>query len=147
MGIGWLSHIDLASVGRLELLRGPFSVLYCNSSGGVTQVFTQEGEGSPLLSSSLATGSYGLRRIDAKASGCAGSFSYVVSAGQLNTQGFREHSATELKAGNALLDGTLSDESRLTLVANALSLDAQDPLGLNRTQFDSTPRTANLLAK
>ena len=71
----------------------------------------------------------------------------MVSAGQLNTQGFREHSAAELKAGNALLDGTLSDESRLTLVANALSLDAQDPLGLNRTQFDSTPRTANLLAK
>ena len=142
-GQGQLSHIDLASVGRLELLRGPFSVLYGNSSGGVLQVFTQEGEGSPLLNTSMATGSYGLRRIDAKASGSTGSLGYVLSAGQLNTQGFREHSAAERKAGNARLDWTLSDDSRLTLVANTLSLDAQDPLGLSRAQFDTAPRSAD----
>ena len=145
-GQGQLSHIDLASVGRLELLRGPFSVLYGNSSGGVLQVFTQEGEGSPVLGSSMATGSYGLRRIDAKASGSAGSLGYVLSAGQLNTQGFRKHSAAERNAGNARLDWTLNDDSRLTLIANTLSLDAQDPLGLSRSQFDAAPRNADPLA-
>ena len=45
-GQGQLSHIDLASAGRVELLRGPFSVLYGNSSGGVLQVFTEAGEGA-----------------------------------------------------------------------------------------------------
>ena len=142
-GQGQLSHIDLASVGRLELLRGPFSVLYGNSSGGVLQVFTQEGEGSPVLGTTLATGSYGLTRIDTKASGSAGSLGYVLSAGQLNTQGFREHSAAQRRAGNARLDLTLSNDSRLTLVANSLTLDAQDPLGLSRAQFDTAPSSVD----
>ena len=145
-GQGQLSHIDLSSVERLELLRGPFSVLYGNSSGGVLQVFTQEGDGSPVWGTSVATGSYGLRRLDAKASGSAGSLGYMLSAGQLNTQGFREHSAAQRQAGNARLDWKPSDGSRLTLVANTLKLDAQDPLGLSRAQFDTAPRTVVPLA-
>ena len=44
-GQGQLSHIDLGSAGRVEVLRGPFSALYGSSSGGVVQVFTEEGRG------------------------------------------------------------------------------------------------------
>jgi iron complex outermembrane receptor protein len=55
-GQGQLSHIDLATAGRIELLRGPFSVLYGNSSGGVLQVFTEPGDGPPVVATSLAGG-------------------------------------------------------------------------------------------
>ncbi|MBC7604360.1 MAG: TonB-dependent receptor, partial [Ramlibacter sp.] len=55
-GQGQLSHIDLASAGRIEVLRGPFSVLYGNSSGGVVQVFTEQGDGPPVVTSTLASG-------------------------------------------------------------------------------------------
>lgn len=142
-GQGQLSHIDLASVGRLELLRGPFSVLYGNSSGGVMQVFTEEGQGNPVLGSSFATGSYGLRRIDIKAAGGAGPLGYVLSAGQLDSQGFRAHSAARREAANARFDYKPSSDSQLTLLANTLTLEAQDPLGLSRAQFDSAPRLAD----
>ena len=145
-GQGQLSHIDLASVGRLELLRGPFSVLYGNSSGGVMQVFTQEGQGPAVLGGSVATGSYGLRRADIKASGAAGPMGYVLSAGRLSIKGFRAHSAAEREGGNARLDWALDDDSKLTLLANTLSVQADDPLGLNRTQFDAAPRRADLSA-
>lgn len=40
-GQGQISHIDLPSTDRIEVMRGPFSVLYGNSSGGVIRVFTQ----------------------------------------------------------------------------------------------------------
>ena len=33
-GQGQISHVDLGSADRIEVLRGPFSVLYGNSSGG-----------------------------------------------------------------------------------------------------------------
>jgi iron complex outermembrane receptor protein len=46
-GQGQLSHIDLGSASRVEVLRGPFSALYGNSSGGVVQVFTEQGRGPP----------------------------------------------------------------------------------------------------
>ena len=36
-GQGQVSHIDLASAERIEVLRGPFSSLYGNASGGVLQ--------------------------------------------------------------------------------------------------------------
>ncbi|MBC7727303.1 MAG: TonB-dependent receptor, partial [Microbacteriaceae bacterium] len=142
-GQGQLSHIDLASVGRLELLRGPFSVLYGNSSGGVMQVFTQEGQGPAVLGGSVATGSYGLRRADIKASGAAGPMGYVLSAGRLSIKGFRAQSAAEREGGNARLDWALDDDSKLTLLANTLSVQADGPLGLSRTQFDAAPRKAD----
>ncbi len=142
-GQGQLSHIDLASVGRLEVLRGPFSVLYGNSSGGVLQVFTEEGQGPPLLGGSVATGSDGLRRTDAKASGAAGPLAYVLSTGRLRSQGFRAHSAAEREGGNARLDWALADGHKLSLLANTLRVAAEDPLGLSRAQFDAAPRMAD----
>ncbi|MDP3605060.1 MAG: TonB-dependent receptor [Polaromonas sp.] len=142
-GQGQLSHIDLASVGRLEVLRGPFSVLYGNSSGGVMQVFTEEGQGPPVLGGSVAAGSYGLRRADVKASGAAAGMGYVLSAGRLSTNGFRAHSAAEREGANMRLDWAIGDDSTLTLLANAVKVEAQDPLGLNRAQFDAAPRSAD----
>ena len=139
-GQGQLSHIDLASVGRLEVLRGPFSVLYGNSSGGVMQVFTEEGQGPLVLGGSVAVGAYGLRRADVKASGAAGPMGYVLSAGRLSTNGFRTHSAAQREGANARLDWTLANDSKLSLLANTLSVRADDPLGLSRAQFDATPR-------
>ena len=46
-GQGQISNVDLGSADRIEVLRGPFSALYGNSSGGVIQVFTEEGSGPP----------------------------------------------------------------------------------------------------
>jgi iron complex outermembrane receptor protein len=42
-GAGQVSHFNLDSAERIEVLRGPFSALYGNSSGGVIQVFTADG--------------------------------------------------------------------------------------------------------
>ena len=39
-GQGQLSHASLLGAERIEVLRGPFSALYGNSSGGVIQVFS-----------------------------------------------------------------------------------------------------------
>lgn len=46
-GQGQTSNIDIGSLDRVEVLRGPFSALYGNSSGGVLQAFTASGEGDP----------------------------------------------------------------------------------------------------
>src|SRR5215217_861466 len=42
-GQGQVSHFDLSSADRIEVLRGPFSSLYGNSSGGVISLFTADG--------------------------------------------------------------------------------------------------------
>ena len=73
-GQGQTSNIDNGSTDRIEVLRGPFSALYGNSSGGVIQVFSEEGRGPPTLSAGVGLGSFDTRRVAAKASGANGSF-------------------------------------------------------------------------
>ena len=60
-GQGQVAHFDLAGAERLEVLRGPISVLYGNSSGGVIALFS-----APVRSGqselALDAGSFGLRQ-------------------------------------------------------------------------------------
>jgi len=139
-GQGQLSHFDLSSAGRLELLRGPFSALYGNSSGGVLQLFTERGEGWPRVTTSAAAGSDGLLRPALRASGAQGRLGYHLSVGGFHTDGWREHSAATRQLGNIRLDWKQDEGSDWMLVANALALRAQDPLGLTRAQFEAAPR-------
>jgi len=73
-GQGQISNVDLGSADSIEVLRGPFSALYGNSSGGVIQVFSEEGSGPPTVGAAVAGGSYGALRFGLKASGGVGGF-------------------------------------------------------------------------
>ena len=140
-GQGQLSNVDLGSADRIEVLRGPFSALYGNSSGGVIQVFTEDGASPSTFTTALTGGSDSTVRLGIKASGASGSFGYVVSASEFSTDGYRDHSATERRLGNAKLTWQPDEASKLTLVANSVALPkAQDPLGLTRAQFEADPR-------
>ncbi|KAA5797605.1 TonB-dependent receptor plug domain-containing protein, partial [Klebsiella pneumoniae] len=53
-GQGQISNIDINSIQDVEVLRGPFSALYGNASGGVINVTTETG-----IEASSYYGSYG----------------------------------------------------------------------------------------
>src|SRR5580692_9495258 len=71
-GQGQVSQFNLDSMSRVEILRGPFSALYGNSSGGVIQLFTADGSVPDQLRAAAAYGSFGLWRAGLDASGSAG---------------------------------------------------------------------------
>lgn len=141
-GQGQLSHFDLSSAERVEVLRGPFSALYGNSSGGVLQLFTERGEGAPTVTTSLAAGSSGLLRPVVRATGANGGLGYNVSAGYLTTDGWREHSEAQRALGNLRLDWSGAGGDWM-LAGNFLDLYADDPLGLTRAQYESNPRSVD----
>lgn len=147
-GQGQTSNIDIASIDRVEVLRGPASALYGNASGGVIQVWTEPGARPPIVEGSLGTGSYGTWRYGPKASGAPAEgepgLDYLVSASRFTTEGYRDHSAARKNLGNARLTWRPDADSSWTLVANAVDLSAQDPLGLTRAQFETAPRSAPL---
>lgn len=147
-GQGQTSNIDIGSIARVEVLRGPFSAIYGNSSGGVIQVFTEDGAYPPSLSASGWGGSYGTWRYGTRASGITGTgvgeLDYVVDLTRFTTDGYRDHSAARKNLGNAKLGLQLDDASRLTVVVNSVDLTAQDPLGLTYQQFQDDPRSAPL---
>lgn len=146
-GQGQTSNIDIASIDRVEVLRGPFSALYGNSSGGVIQVFTEEGSWPPTVSGGFAAGSYGTYRYGLKASGSTspeGGLDYLLSTNRFTTQGYRDHSGARKNLGNVKLGLQLDDRSKLTLIANSVDLKADDPLGLTRSDYENDPRSAKL---
>ena len=141
-GQGQITNVELATVGRIEVLRGPFSALYGNSSGGVIQVFTEEGSGPPKLSFGASAGSDGVLRYGARASGASGALSYALGASRFRTDGYRDHSEVERTLGNAKLVLRPDADSKVTLIANSVALpEAQDPLGLERKDFEANPRS------
>jgi iron complex outermembrane receptor protein len=141
-GQGQVSNIDLGSAERVEVLRGPFSALYGNSAGGVISVFTEDGRPGTELETSADGGSLGQQRYGMKLSGDEDGVNYVADADDFRTDGLRTHSAANKGLFNGKLRFTLDDSSQLTLVANAINVEAQDPMGLTRSQFDSDPSQA-----
>jgi iron complex outermembrane receptor protein len=141
-GQGQVSHADLASADRIEVLRGPFSALHGNSSGGVIQVFTAQGEGPPRLSFELAAGSDGAFGAGLRLAGETAGVRHVLGLGRDQGDGYRQHSGWSRTQSNARLDFGADAGSKWTLVANGLRLQARDPLGLPRERFESDPRSA-----
>ncbi len=140
-GQGQITNVELGSVGRIEVLRGPFSALYGNSSGGVIQVFSAEGSGPPTAGLSFESGSKGALRVAAQASGEGQGIGYSLSASRFHTDGYRAHSAADRQLGNAKITLHPDADSKLTLIANSVGLaGAQDPMGLSRAQYNANPR-------
>jgi iron complex outermembrane receptor protein len=143
-GQGWVSNIDLGSVERVEVLRGPYSALYGNSSGGVIQVFTQPGSAPAAVSGDFAAGSYGQVREETRLTGASGAVGYDADLSHFQTDGWRPHSAADRNFANVRLDLAADPAGHWTFVVNSVaSPTAQDPLGLKRAQFEANPRSVD----
>jgi iron complex outermembrane receptor protein len=146
-GQGQISHFDLSSAARLEVLRGPFSALYGNSSGGVISLFTADGLPGLQAEAGAVFGSDGVRRQNARFAGEQGAWNWNLDATHFHTDGFREHSAASRTGLNGKLRLQATPDTKVTLVANAVDMpDVQDPLGLRRADYERNPRAADPVA-
>lgn len=143
-GQGQVSHFDLASAQRIEVLRGPFSALYGNSSGGVIAIVTEEGGPGHAGEIALAAGSDAARRASFKVSGASGRLDWVFSGSGFETDGDRDHSAAERRTFNSRVRYASGEGSRVTWVLNHVDMPrAQDPLGLTRAEYEADRRQAS----
>jgi iron complex outermembrane recepter protein len=117
------------------MLRGPFSAIYGNASGGVIQAFTESGAPQPTLTARLLAGDFQACRDEIKMAGESSCVNYVGDWSRFRSDGYRDHSLVARDHGNWKLRYRSSDRSNVTIVANYLRQpDTQDPLGLTRSQ-------------
>jgi iron complex outermembrane recepter protein len=146
-GQGQVSQFNLDSASRVEILRGPFSALYGNSSGGVIQLFTATGNGPLQLRSGVAYGSFDNFRASLNALGSVGPLGYNLDYSHFQVDGYREHSAAKNESFNGKLNYSFNDSNRLAFIANVVSRpDAQDPLGLTPAEFAADPESTDSAA-
>ncbi|WP_336166550.1 TonB-dependent receptor family protein [Acinetobacter sp. 161(2023)] len=142
-GQGQTSNIDLSSLDHVEVLTGPFSSLYGNSSGGTILTSTKEGQGKDSIELSYSGGSHDKSRAGLVLQGGAKGAnepSYVISSSYFDTDGYREHSGAEKVLNNAKLSWSLDDGSKINWITNYVKIHADDPQGLTHDQWNANPK-------
>ncbi len=146
-GQGQTGSFSLLSAARVEVLRGPFSALYGNASGGVISVFTEDPPATPLATLNGGGGSYGTGTAGAMIAGSAQRIGGVFAASEFRTDGYRDHSWARRDLTNAKLVLNATPDTRATLIVNTqYQPETQVPLRLNRAQWAANPRGVDAAA-
>ena len=148
-GQSTLDHLDIGSLGRAEVLRGPAAAIYGNGGGGVLSFETAPPPDVPVRQEAKAViGENGLMRFQSTTSGSQGGTSYLLNVSHLTYDGFRtvadSTEFTEERSDSSLyglatrlnVNGQVGLEAgagRLLLTANFFDLAGESAGGLNRT--------------
>jgi iron complex outermembrane recepter protein len=138
-----LTNVDLQSAGRIEVLRGPSSVLYGNQSGGVVNIITQEGTPTPFYSYRQTFGAFGLFKEHFKTGFERGRFNFFGSVFRNDQKGYRAQSKFDSTGFFTKLGFTPDSRSSFTAIVSFDRNFQQSPGPLTEAQFRANPRQAS----
>jgi iron complex outermembrane recepter protein len=106
--ISW-STIPLASIERIEIIRGFGTILYGDqATGGVINIITDK-SGRPAASARASAGSFGYRNTDARVAGSGDGMYFNVVGHYAGTDGWRQNSQADQQAASARIGHPLAD--------------------------------------
>jgi iron complex outermembrane receptor protein len=140
-GQGQPGIVDLSAIKSIEVMRGPFSALYGNSSGGVIQLFSEDAPKTPEIGSKIMFGSYDTRRQIMDAAGTVGNVEYLMNVSNFETDGYRQHSSGDKQAATAKFKIKVNEDTTVTSLINWFDQKANDPGGLTRSDAFTNPTT------
>jgi iron complex outermembrane receptor protein len=141
-GQGQAGSINIDTLGQIEFLRGPFSALYGNSSGGVVQAFTRDGAKDPTLTVGASSGTWHTNKQSVTAEGQAGPVNYILNTYQYVSDGYRENSQYRRDNFNGKISYKFSSDTKFTLVGNYMDQPyTNDPQALTPDQYAINSRS------
>jgi len=136
-------NVDLASIQRVEVVRGPASALYGNQAGGVINFITEEGSLVPVFQYQQTVGAFGLLKEHVKVSGQKGNFSYLGSAFRTDQGGYRDLSEFNSSGFHSKLRFTTDGGASLATIISYEKLQQLIPGSLTAEEVASNPKQAN----
>ena len=128
-----------SDVEKVEVIRGPASILYgSNAMGGVVNIITrkQEQEGYSL-NGHVMYGSYNTQKYQASAGLKKGKFNGILSINHDHTDGHRDNSDFSITNGYAKLGYQMSNHFQVWGDVSLASFEAQNPGDTARPMFDN----------
>ena len=138
-----LNLLDPATIGRIEVIKGPAGSVYGAGTGGAVLLSTRRPTaGEARAQMGFTAGSFGLRRYSVVAESGSAAASLRAQYTRQTLDGYRQNSA--LRRDVLTLDGEFAPSERRTVAVHALytDLDYEIPGSLTRTQFELNPRQA-----
>jgi iron complex outermembrane receptor protein len=140
-GQGQAGSINIDTLGQIEFLRGPFSALYGNSSGGVVQAFTRDGAKDPTITVGATSGTWNTNKQSITYEGQAGPVNYILNAQQYVSDGYRDFSQYRRDNFNGKISYQFSPDTKFTFVGNYMDQPyTNDPNSLTPDQYASNSR-------
>ncbi|CAM4379963.1 iron complex outermembrane recepter protein [Pedobacter westerhofensis] len=139
-----IEALDVNSIGRAEVIKGPASSIYGAGTGGVINFQLQRSPyGEQSFEASALAGSYGLHRLAATYRSGGDQINSYVSYGWQEYDGYRQHSndMRRFLSGNFQLFP--SNKRIITLLLNRTTQYSQIPGSLTASQVEADPKQAN----
>ena len=111
------ADLSLENVERIEIVRGPGSVLYgSDAMTGVVQIFTRTGAGPGRATATMRAGTYGTLDVVAGVAGAVGPLAYAAEGGRVSSEGVLPfNNQYERAAGGARLRFTPDARTEVSL--------------------------------
>lgn len=143
-GQSQIDSVDLAAIGKIEVLRGPAGSLYGNAAGGVLSLRTKRPIGRPQAELLNVVGAFGLYKAALSGRGRVGQSDVSTFASYTRFDGYRQQSG----ARSVVVSSRVATQiTRKVEWANTLQYvnnpRADDPGGLTPEQFEDDPRQAS----
>jgi iron complex outermembrane receptor protein len=141
--INW-AQIPMQAVERIEVVRGPNSVLYGDHAvGGVINIITRDGSDIPKTTLQASAGSYGAYDQNVVTSGKLDGLGYVAAAGHQSGDGYRDRSAYDTSSGSLRLSGDINEQLSAYAEASVVKEQHQLPGALSLTDVQQNRRKSN----
>ncbi|GAA4454609.1 TonB-dependent receptor PqqU [Nibrella saemangeumensis] len=136
-----LNALDVRSIGRVEVIKGPAGSLYGAGTGGTilfSGLAVPAGQSSAEVSA--LTGSYGLFGNSVTVQTGKDNSAISLSYNHVNADGYRQHSQMARDNLNLVGSFTVSPRRTVSVVGFYSDLNYQTPGGLNAAQYRANPR-------
>ncbi|WP_238395721.1 TonB-dependent receptor [Pontibacter pudoricolor] len=141
-GTSALNGLDAASIGTIEILKGPTASVYGAGTGGAVLLEPKRAQLGTAIGAGVTMGSYGFRKYAATASAGSAKSNVLVQYTHQQYDGYREQSAFDRKVLLISPEFYVSDKQTITSHIIYSDLYYELPGGITKEQYDQNPRQA-----
>ncbi|HET6528571.1 MAG TPA: TonB-dependent receptor [Balneolaceae bacterium] len=143
-GVTRIEGLDVSTIGRVEIIKGPASSIYGAGTGGVINFKLKKAPyGESSIEAGAMAGSYGLNRLSATYRTGSDTFNAMITTGSQVYDGYRQHSHDFRRFFTGSLQFFPSPEQTVTVLVSQSRQEVQIPGDLNAAQVAENPRQAN----
>ncbi len=142
-GASTIEDIELSTLGRIEILKGPSSSMYGAGLGGTIQLIPNKGMYNEVSSNSGVTfGSFGLQKYLLQSNFGNHKNTARLSYSNLHSDGYRNNNETDRQVLTLATNHFIGDNDKLTIIGNYVDLKAYIPSSLNEDDYKNNPKKA-----